>query len=180
MRQIASILLCGIALSAGAAEVWRWKDANGVVHYSDNPVPGAVRVTVNVAANSGAPQEDTGETSSPPPPPRAQPFSYNRCEVDTPRQDETFQGVQSINISVQLDPGLQPEHRIQVTFDGAPLADWAPDALSYAIPEVYRGAHTLVARILDSGGRAICTGRPTTFHVQQPGLLSPNRQVKKP
>jgi hypothetical protein len=53
MRQIATFLLFGVALTAGAAEIWRWKDANGVVHYSDNPVPGA-KAAVRHRAGSGA------------------------------------------------------------------------------------------------------------------------------
>jgi hypothetical protein len=180
MRLIASILLYGIALSAGAAEVWRWKDANGVVHYSDNPVPGAVRVTIGVAENSGTPSSTVDEAPMqlPPPPPR--PPSYTRCAVESPTPNQYFQGVQSITVSIAVEPLPQPDHRVQVLFDGAPVPDWAPDALTYTFPEVYRGSHTLAVRILDAGGRALCTGPSSTFHLQQPGLLSPNRQVKKP
>ena len=42
---------------AAAAETWRWKDANGVVHYSDRPVPGAERVSVVAPKPSSSPPQ---------------------------------------------------------------------------------------------------------------------------
>ena len=72
-----------IALSASAAELWRWKDADGVVHYSDRPVPGAERI--DVRSN----QKSTGEFNpEAPPPPAARPVTpanrYTRCAVASP------------------------------------------------------------------------------------------------
>lgn len=34
------VLLAGIASAAAAQQVYQWKDAKGVTHYSDNPPPG--------------------------------------------------------------------------------------------------------------------------------------------
>jgi hypothetical protein len=57
MRASARSLLVLAVIAATctqAGDVWRWKDAQGVVHYSDVPVQGAVRVKQNVANSSSS------------------------------------------------------------------------------------------------------------------------------
>ena len=77
MRNFALFLLISSAIGvAAAADVWRWKDANGVVHYSDQPVPGAERLSVSPAPKPGS-------VATPPPPPRA--AAAAAAEPETPR-----------------------------------------------------------------------------------------------
>lgn len=175
MRQVASVLLLGFALTAGAAEIWRWTDANGVVHYSDNPVPGAEKMSISAPRPSG-----TGPLPEPPPEvaprePRQQPFAYARCEVVSPARDETFHSVQAVNIRLDVEPALQPGHRIEVQVNGVRLTDWPANALDYTIPEVFRGSHTVQVRVLDADGTVVCTGQPLTFHLRQQSVLAPGR-----
>ena len=175
MRHVAPVLLLGFALTAGAAEIWRWTDANGVVHYSDNPVPGAVRMSISAPRPSGS-----GPVGEPPPEvtprePRQQPFAYVRCEVASPARDETFHRVQAVNIALDVEPALQSGHRIEVQVNGVRLADWPANAISYTIPEVFRGSHTVQVRVLDMDGAVLCTGQPLTFHLRQQSVLAPGR-----
>ena len=47
------LLVLGLLLAVPAgAEVWRWVDADGVVHFSDTPREGAVQVDVSEARRS--------------------------------------------------------------------------------------------------------------------------------
>src|SRR5687767_12080326 len=108
MRQVASFLLCGLALSASAAEIWRWKDANGVVHYADYPVPGAERISVSAPkpsgdgpATSAELPADSGVAVANP----DRPVTYRSCIVLSPVNDQTFFGVQSIDVSLSVQPG---------------------------------------------------------------------------
>lgn len=41
---IAFVLLAGLVTGAHAENIWKWVDAQGVPHYSDRPVPGAVLI----------------------------------------------------------------------------------------------------------------------------------------
>ena len=54
----ASILAVSLALAAHAEDIWKWVDAQGVVHYSDRPVPGAVLVKGNDHTDDAASQSD--------------------------------------------------------------------------------------------------------------------------
>lgn len=178
MRQVALLLLLAVPLGAGAAEIWRWTDANGVVHYSDQPRPGAERVTVNVSRPSGVTEQPAPPDSEMPaaaaaPPPRVAPLAYTTCIVSSPANDEVFQGVQDINVSLAIEPELQPGHRIQVTVNGVQRVDWPTTSTSHTLAEVFRGSHTVQVRILDAGGRVLCAGPGVTFHLRQQSVLSP-------
>ncbi len=63
---IAAALL-GLA-SVAQADVWRWTDPNGTVHYSDNWVPGSVLVKTDARSSySTAPDSSENPSSSSPP-----------------------------------------------------------------------------------------------------------------
>jgi hypothetical protein len=59
----ATLLFAPLLLAEG--EVYRWKDANGVWHYSDQPQPGAELV------KTGRRNSSSSMPSAPPPPPAA-------------------------------------------------------------------------------------------------------------
>jgi len=179
MRQLAALLSMLIALSAGAAEMWRWKDADGVVHYSDRPVQGAERIEVLSS------QKSTGEFK--PAVPRSTPLppadvKFTRCEVTAPTNDQVFNNVTAVSVSIAVEPGLQGDYRLQVLLNGREDTDWPAGALSRTLLNLYRGSYTLSARVLDLYGRAVCTGPTINFHVRQPSLLAPGRRppAKKP
>ena len=71
MRASAKSLLVLAVIAATctqAGDVWRWKDAQGVVHYSDVPVQGAVRVKQNFSSGSSGAGQAQGTTAGQPGP----------------------------------------------------------------------------------------------------------------
>lgn len=163
-----------IALSAGAAEMWRWKDADGVMHYSDRPMPGAERIEVLSR------QRTTGQVTPPvpvpvtPPPPAE--VRFTRCVVTSPTNDQVFNNVDSVAASVTVEPDLQGDYQLQVLLNGRPDPDWPAGAMSRTLLNLYRGSYTLSVRVLDLNGRAVCTGPTINFHVRQPSVLAPGRR----
>ena len=93
-----------------------------------------------------------------------------------PANDEVFNNVRSVPVSLQLIPGLQQGHRMQVLFDGQPYPAWPAGALYSTLLDLFRGTHTLSVNVLDANGRLLCGGPVISFHVRQPSLLSPARQ----
>ncbi len=65
-----------VAASSQAADVWRWKDAQGIVHYGDVPIEGAERVRTSSSAGSSA--SSTAAVNSPAPTPT--PYGLARLE----------------------------------------------------------------------------------------------------
>jgi hypothetical protein len=181
MRRLASLLLLGVALAAGAAnEVWRWKDANGVVHYSDSPVAGAERVQLDQPPAGGA----TARTAPPPsatPAPVPEPPSvrYTRCVVTEPTADQGFRLGETVTASVAIEPALQPGHRIQVNLNNSPYPDWPATGTTSLLNGLVRGTYTMSVRVLGPDDRVLCMGAGISFHVRQASLLSPARQPPK-
>ncbi len=176
MRRPTSFLLLGLVLAANAAEteIWRWKDANGVVHYSDSPVPGAERVksTAPRSANPAPPMPVGEYTPDPKPEPVVR---YTLCAMVQPENDQTFFAVDSIAASVAVEPGLQAGDRIQVFLNGALYEGWAATQSSGNFTNLYRGSYSVTVRVVDANGAVQCSGPARSFHIQQPSILSPQR-----
>ena len=168
-------LVC-LALAAGpvaAAEIIRWVDKDGVVHYSDRPQDaaqaGAEKVQIQGAPKPG---------SVAPPPTRAptvapEPVRYTGCEISSPSPDQVFQNVRSVSVSLNVQPGLQAEHRIVVRVNGAPVPGWPPTSSGYVLNDLPRGSYTVSAQVLDARGSTVCTSGTITFHIRQPSILTP-------
>lgn len=180
MRHVATLLLLGFMLDAASADIWRWTDTNGVVHFSDFPVDGAERITVSAPAPSGSQPPPPAASTYTPPSARTEPAGYASCSVRAPANDETFHGVQPVSVQLDVQPALRPGHRIEVQVDGSLRADWPATSTSYTLPEVYRGSHTVQARILDMGGAVVCSGPVITFHLRQPSVLPPAGRAPTP
>jgi hypothetical protein len=175
MRKLVALLSMWVALSASAAELWRWKDADGVTHYSDRPVPGAERIDVQTTQlSSGAASASTPAASQASPVPPAV-TKYTRCAVAAPMNDEVFNVQDPVNARVDIEPALQAGHRLQVLMNGSAFAGWPSNQFAYTM-NLYRGSYTLNVRVVDANGRMLCAGSPITFHVRQPSLLAPGRR----
>jgi hypothetical protein len=175
MRLLVSFLLIGLALPASAAEMWRWKDANGVTHYSDRPVAGAERLVISTSKSTAQPAGNPVVTPGPPPPP-PEPVRYARCLVTNPASDQTFNSVNAVDATVQVEPALQEGHRIQIFLNGRLYTDWPESFLSYSLTELYRGSYVLSMRVVDADTRPLCASPSITFHIRQPSVLSPARR----
>jgi hypothetical protein len=102
--------------------------------------------------------------------------------VTSPTNDQVFNNVHTVDVSIAVEPGLQGDYRLQVLLNGREDADWPAGAMSRTLSNLYRGSYTLGARVLDLNGRAVCTGPIINFHVRQPSILAPGRRppAKKP
>jgi hypothetical protein len=152
-----------------AGEAYVWTDENGVVHYSDRPMPGARRIEL-ADPNTGqspAPRqrdtassdtaEDTAEESDP--------VRYESLEVAAPGAEETLWNIAGVlNVSLSLSPALQPGHQVRVYFDGNPQI---VQGTSFQLEEVWRGVHNLQAEVIDQNGKMLIRSRPNRFYVQQ-------------
>jgi hypothetical protein len=152
-----------------AGEAYVWTDENGVVHYSDRPMPGARRIELADPNTSRSPAprrpdaasdetdaaagEDGGEVR------------YESLEVASPGAEETLWNIEGVvNVSLALSPPLQPGHQVRVYFDGNPQI---VQGTSFQLQEVWRGVHNLQAEVIDQNGRMLIRSRPNRFYVQQ-------------
>jgi len=165
-----AITLVGSA-GALAQTIYKWTDAKGATHYSDQPGPNAVEVQINAQTYA---EENSAEASAPPDDTPRAPANYQELQIQSPAQEETIFGASAqINVQLSLEPGLQSGHFVQVTLDGATVSGENSTALSYSLPEVERGEHTLQAQIVDAAGAVQISSASVTFYVRAPSVIKP-------
>ncbi len=163
------------AFAAGAAVVYKWTDSDGVVHYSDQSVPGAERVVTSSGSANGV----GGPTSAPPAAaPAKSPLNYQVMTIDSPAKEQSFFGDDVVPVHLHLEPALQPDQTITWNLNGKPLEDQAADALSVTLSGLTRGTYAVAATVTDVQSGQSQSTESVTFYVKQPSLLSP--QHKKP
>ena len=65
IRQLIVALVCGLATAAANAQIYRWVDARGTIHYSNMTPPQGVKSTVvEIEAKEGLPVPETRECYS--------------------------------------------------------------------------------------------------------------------
>jgi hypothetical protein len=168
----------GVALAAddssGTTTIYRWVDAQGVVHYTDSPQPGAQQLHVQPAQTYRAPaianvaEPDTAADAA---------SAYQVCLINQPSQQQSFYAPEQVVVNVELVPRLHDGDQVTVTLDGQALPAADASGMDFQINAPFRGAHTLTAVVHDPSGRALCRAPPVTFYVRRPSLLSPQSPV---
>jgi uncharacterized protein DUF4124 len=161
------------ATAAASAEVWRWVDDDGVVHFSDTPRAGAERIDVSESRQSTGARiyRDTAPTGADgEEPAEEQSFKYDSLTISSPGAEETLWNIEgTLSVSLSLSPGLQSGHRVRVYLNGEPQM---VNSTSFTLDEVWRGAHNIQAEVLDETGRLMIRSQPSRFYVQQNSIRS--------
>jgi hypothetical protein len=165
------VLLLLITMPVLAATVWKWRDANGVVHYSDQPVPGAEQVSIQSSSTfSPAPLQGrpaSSQTSS-----AAANVAYTNVEIWKPNAEETIANtVGLVGVGVRVEPQLAAGHHLALYMDGRLVPGFPAQGTEYELSEVERGAHTLVLAVIDAKGSQVITSSPVQFYIRQPSVL---------
>lgn len=167
-RRTIITILSLVAASAVLAEVvYRWVDETGIVQYSDLPHEGAERIELQVIA-SRAPRPrasiPTTQQADPEPVQAAAP-GYQSINIDSPGPEENLWNIGgTLNVSVNLQPGLQPGDQVRVHMDGTPQM---VTGTSFTLPEIFRGVHNIQVEVIDQTGQLKIRSVNNRFYVHQ-------------
>jgi hypothetical protein len=178
MRAILFTLLLVPCSAVFAATVYKWVDQNGVTHYSDQPQPGAEKVTVDKAQSYQAAAATPNRAPDVVLPNQTSGPAYSSCAISSPSNEQMFQNVTSIPGTLSLSPALLAGHRLSIALDGKPLEGGSASSSAFTIP-VARGTHTLNLIVEDEKGATVCSSPPVTIHVRQPSVQAP-RPANRP
>jgi hypothetical protein len=168
------LLVVGAASAYGA--VYKWTDADGVVHYGDQPVDGAKRVELPEPSRYAPPplprlrgEEPAGRTDA-----ADSEASYERFAITRPEAGEYVRNASGdVEVELALEPGLQEGHRIQLLVDGVPARQDLTSTRAL-LKNVARGTHSIQARVMDASGEILIAAGPVPFFlfvetVEEPG-----------
>ena len=183
LRHLSIGLAVALTLSAFAlaATVYKWTDSNGVVHYSDQPEPGAERIVTQSGSDAPraksyaapAPYKGNGKPSDE----RQSTLDYTAFSIDAPMPEQNFTDM-TVAVRLHLEPQLRQGHVIDLYLDGK-LEDNQPhNATEFTLMDVPRGAHTVFAKLTDPDSGDSRNTDAVTFYVQRPSLLAPLRKKK--
>lgn len=174
-----AITVVAVGSDAPGTTTYRWVDAQGVVHFSDTPQPGAQQLQIQPAQTYRAPAvapSAASPTTRPSEPPSRSP--YQSCAIVQPETEQSFYAPEDIPVSVRLDPPLRGDDQVSVAFDGQPLMPTDGSTLHYRVTAPDRGEHTLTASVHDAAGQLVCSSSALTFYVQRPSLHSPQSPAR--
>ena len=108
--------------------------------------------------------------------------AYHSLTISTPGdQSNIRENAGNVAVVVDLDPALHAGHSMRLLLDNAPAATSDEHYLTFALNNVDRGTHTLVAEVLDQTGTVVFASNPSVFHLQRYSkLTAPNRPVVRP
>ena len=148
------------------ATVYKWLDSNGNVMFSDKPHPGAQEIQIPNVQTYSAPKIPASplpdESNS-----EIQKTAY-KISIAQPEDQSTLRNPQGyVSVILEVKPNLEKGYQVQLLLDGDPMG--APqEGTVFALQNILRGSHTLVAKVLNSSGKVVTTSDEVTFYMMPP------------
>ncbi|HET8849248.1 MAG TPA: DUF4124 domain-containing protein [Marinobacter sp.] len=166
----ASVLI--LASLTASAEVYRHVDAQGNVTFSDEPMEGGEVVRVKPVTTITLPKPEVVQQ-----PERLREeveregSAYEQLGFLFPGNNEAFHsGSGDVTFEVFSEPGLQPDHKYEVTLDGQPVGQSTSGSIT--VNNMDRGTHNAGVHIVDENGVQVKSGEPVTFTIHRPSILN--------
>jgi hypothetical protein len=181
-RTRTALLLLGLlgVVQAGPAsaetkrDLWKWTDADGVVHFSDKPQPGATRVSIATGVSTPAAQPVVPTQPANSKPPVQERVQYESLQLTQPGNGETFFNTDAqVPVGLALTPSLARGDELALYLDGQRVEGFPPTALDYLLTDLERGAHTLTAAVVDRDGNILLRSDARVFHIRQNSVANP-------
>jgi hypothetical protein len=156
-------------------ELWTWRDANGVVHFSDTPGPGAKRVDLVVpgAPSGGATAQPPATPSAVAKPPAAPGTTYSSLEIWQPENGASFFDADAtVGVRIRTEPAVAEGDSLLLYLDGKRVEGVA-NAVEYTLANLDRGAHSITAMIRDAKGNERIRSQPVVFYMKQNTIIAP-------
>ncbi len=167
MKKLLILLLLFFSTTL-SAEIYKWVDEKGDVHFTDEPRQGAEAVELKPATifhsapiNPPAEKEVTGEPGQVPTKP-----SYDNITIMQPLNDQAVRsnGQGNLDVVVASTPDLNKGDNYRVSLDGILLEqDYTSNVIS--LNNLVRGTHTLSVDIVDGSGKTLLSSAEVSFHM---------------
>jgi hypothetical protein len=161
---LASLAATVAATALAQGQVYKSRDAQGNVIFSDTSSERASTVTV--------PPTNTIPVVAAPARPVAAPATGDAAgagyalAITTPVEGQTvFSATGALDVSLSVNPALQPGHSLRLLLDGAP-AD-LPQQGSLTLEGLGPGPHTLQAQVVDGNGEIVQSSGTVTVQMQR-------------
>lgn len=174
------VLLVGCLLSvASTADIYKWVDAQGNVHYGDDPGErSAEKMDQLPGLSTYAPppikiqQQEPAKIQSKTPLPEKNAVDYRSISIVKPENGETIRSNPgTVEIFIALAPPLGETDHIRVTLDGKPLPGQHKKTV-VQLENVDRGEHQLSVEVHNRNGRKLLGSASHTFYLHKATIIN--------
>jgi len=166
-------LLCLLLSLPLSAEIYKWVDEQGNVHYGDNPAgadakPMGKLPGLSTYAPPQLPELDgtKDDATAAQPPGDAHP-GYKVLKIVSPEPEATVRSAPGeVSVFVALDPLLQEGDYLQVILDGKPLPGKHTSTV-IQLSNVDRGEHRIAVAVHDAGGKRLKQSESHVFYLHR-------------
>lgn len=159
------------------AATYRWVDANGVVHYSDRPQPGAEKVQLppaqtynGPAPGSSAADANNAPTATPSAAAAQDNLGTSDCAIVAPEEEQTYNNISSMTVRAKGPLGGE----VRLMLDGG-VVQKGP-VPEFLVSPIDRGMHRAVVVFVSPGGGELCRTKPVVFYVRKTSVLLRKRR----
>lgn len=164
-----------IAAGAHATDVYKTVDANGTVHYTDQPPSKTAKPVVLPPIQVVGPPASSrsGATSIPSPAVPAGPDMTGGAPLSvsivSPAPDETFRtDSRVLPVSVRMNQPLPEGYGLLYLLDGTAQNGKPTRALNYSLEGVERGEHMVTVVTVNASGKEVGRAAPVIVHMKPP------------
>ncbi|MDI1351158.1 MAG: DUF4124 domain-containing protein [bacterium] len=165
------LVLCGILtlfFCTSYAQIYKWTDEQGVVHFSDHPHQGSEKIKIPEVQAYSPPSPLKTEIPPIEPSSEKKDSAYQSITITQPLNESTIRNNDGyVAAAVQVLPDLIKGDNLQLLFDGAPMGEPQPNVL-FQLNGIFRGKHTIAVKIVDEKGETIMTSDTITFYMFRP------------
>ncbi len=159
----------GMPLPAGA-EIYKWTDAEGNVHFSDEAPKGAKKLELKPLPVMNLPMPerhaDLGKTAAEL---EKEKQGYSVLAVTKPAHDAKLDATDGqLSVTASLEPDLRKGHMLQVWVDGQ-KAGPADTATALSARDLQEGERKLKVVVLNAQGEPLQSSAEIRIFVQKPG-----------
>lgn len=171
MRIVLSLLLLSLPLSL-AAQVYRYVDEKGVVHYSDK-APSKDAKPIVLPKLQTVPALAPVAPSSEPSPSAPVPGSY-KVAMTSPVPEQTYRDPGTpVTVAASVTPEPAEGDALMFYVDGVPAGSASRGSNGITLNGLERGEHSVAAVVVDAEGRELARSAPVRFHLLLPGRIKP-------
>ena len=161
-------VLCA-KVDAGSTKIYVWRNADGVLVYSDSPKPGAEEVNVN-SPNISNSSVDTSILDITP---KTIENDY-QVEITQPEDSATIRdNTGSVYVSGRIKPIFKKGLTIALVLDGKPYLKPQSNSM-FILRDIERGEHQIKMDLLDEKGKIIASSTSITFYMHRASVNKAN------
>ncbi len=177
----AASLLAWFTITASVAvgqQIYKTTDEHGNVIFTDQP-PASTSSSqpVDLPQTNITPATPVRPSPTPEPIPEEPAAPELSVAITVPANETTIpMGPGNFSVTVDVKPGLDSSSQLQLYMDGVPWGD-PQRGTSWALTNVFRGAHDITVAVVDEGGKHLAGSDPIRVYVLRPSINMPARRA---